>query len=708
VAHVETRVVMDVTLDVPGLTEPATGRLVSIPGRHPPQLNQLHLRQGRYPDLDRPGEVLVNEPFARAHRFAPGVTLGAIINGRWRQLLLSGVALSPEFIYQIRPGELFPDNLRFSVFWMPYPELAAAFDMEGAFNNVVISLSPGASEAEVIYRLDQLTAPYGGLGAYARKEQQSHQFLSSELQQLRAMAYVPPIIFLSVAAFLLNVVISRLITTQREQIAALKAFGYTNREVGFHYLQFGLIILAGSLLLGIIGGFYFGRGLTRMYAQFFHFPEIFFFLDGRVVLLAAVIGACSALIGVLGAVRQAVSLPPAEALRPEPPARYRPTLVERIGLQRYLGQPSRMILRHLERKPLKSLLSTLGISLATAVLVLGNFSSNVVDYLLDFQFNLTQRQDLTVAFVEPVSWKGFHELSRMPGVLQVEPFRSVPVRLRSGHRARRLSLLGLPPEGELLRLLDVHLNAVHLPEEGVILSKALGEILEVNPGDLLTVEVLEHDRPVRQVTVAGFVEDYSGTAAYMQIGALRRLMREGPSLSGAFLRTDPLEADNLYRQLKATPRVAVVSSKRAAWDSFQQVLDENLLRMRAINILFATIIAFGVVYNSARITLSETSRDLATLRVIGFTRREISFILLGEVAVLSIAALPLGVLLGYGFAALATAALQTETQRFPLVVNSSTYGFAVIVIAMAAFISGLVVRRRLDQLDLVAVLKSRE
>jgi putative ABC transport system permease protein len=708
VARVETRIAVDVNLDVEGMAEPGVGHLVSIPERDAPTLNDVYLRQGRYIEPGRAGEVLVGESFAEAHSLAPGDTVLAVINGRREKLHIVGVALSPEYVLQIRGGELLPDTRRFGVFWMGYEQLAGAFDMDGAFNDVTLALMRGASEPEVLKRLDDLTEPYGGIGSYGRDNQLSHRYLSDEIRQLKSMGLIAPSIFLSVAAFLLNVVLNRVISVQREQIAALKAFGYTKFEVGLHYLTLAVLI---ALVGGVVGsgfGIWMGHGLAKMYTRFYKFPLFDYRPDLSVLLLALGISIGAAVVGTLAAVRRAVRLPPAEAMRPEPPASFKPTILERSGFQALLSQASRMILRQMERRPLKALLSCFGIALAVAVLILGSFGKDSLDYIIDIQFYLAQRQDMQVTFVEPTTAEAYYEVGRLPGVLRAEAFRVAPTRMRFGHRSRRVGLMGLEPEARLFRLIDAEEKTVALPDEGLLLSTKLAELLDVRVGERVTVEVLEGERPVREVPVTGLVTEFGGTNAYMNVDALRRLMREGESLSGAFLAVDARFEDQLYKTLKETPRVASVTVKRAAIQAFYDTIAENMLRMRFFNILFAGIIAFGVVYNSARISLAERSRELATLRVIGFTRAEISAILLGELAVLTVAAIPLGMVMGYGFAALAALGLDTELYRIPLVVEPPTFAFAAVVVLIAAIFSGLVVRRKLDHLDLVAVLKSKE
>ena len=707
VERVDARVVVDVNLDVPQLTEPATGRLIGIDVPVRPMLNDLFLRRGRYPSPGRPDEVLVSEAFAIARGLEPGDGVGAVINGRRRELEIVGVALSPEYIYSIRPGELIPDDSRFGVFWMDDRGLAAAFDMEGGFNNISLTLLPGASEADVIARLDRLLAPSGGLGAIPRDLQTSHWYLDNELAQLQSVGLVLPIVFLLVAAFLLNVVLTRIVSVQREQIAALKALGYTNGELAWHYTKLSLLVGAAGGLIGVVFGAWLGSGMTAIYNAFFRFPTLTYGLPADVVLGGVAVSFGAAVLGGLNAVRNASALPPAEAMRPEPPARYRRTLLERAGLAHLLSAPARMILRNIGRHPVRAATSIVGIAASVAMLILGTFFMDSIAVLMDLQFFVIQRQDVTVTFVVPASGDALHEIRRLPGVLSAEPMRAVPARLRAAQRSRIVSLQGLPARARLNRVVDVHGGPMPLPPDGLVLSLKLAEVLDAQVGDEVTVEVLDGLRPVARTPVVGIVEEYMGTAAYMEIDALRRLVKEGNTLSGAFLKVDPARVDALYARLKETPLVAGVALKRSAIESFQKTLAETFYVMIFFNLLFSSVIAFGVVYNAARVSLSERSRELASLRVLGFTRGEISFILLGELAAVVLIAIPVGMVLGYVFAGALVAAFNTELYRFPLIVTPRTYGYAAAAVLVAAALSALAVRRRLDHLDLVAVLKTR-
>lgn len=708
VDRLETRVVAAGNLDVPGFPEPVRAMMISVPGGREPPLNALFLKEGRSVAAGADDEAVVSDVFAIAHALKPGDRIGAVVNGKRKELRIVGIGLSPEFVYQLAPGSILPDPKRFGLLWMDREGLAAAYGMEGAFNDVVATLSPGASQGDVLRRIDGLIAPYGGLGAYGRDDQVSHRYLSEEFRGLENMASIFPVIFLGVAAFLMNVSVNRLVSLQRDQIGTLKAFGWSDASIGAHYVKLVALIVFAGIAGGLAAGAWLGRGMTRMYMEFYRFPELRYVLRPSVAAAAILVSGGAALLGALQAVRKAILLPPAEAMRAETPERYRVTVLERLGLQRFLSQPARMIARNMGRRPVKTSLSILGVGLSCGILVLSGVQGDAIHYMVDVHFRLAQREDLTVAFVEPASSRALSSLAALPGVRLGEPYRAVAARIRFGPRERRLAIQGLRPDGRLHRVLDTRLLPLRMPDSGVVLTDHLAESLGVRAGDRVTVEVLEGKRRVLEVPVAGLVKEYIGINAYMGMDVLNRLLGEGDVISGAYLAVDRADRGMVYDALKRMPAVAGTMAQEDAIRTFYETMGGTFLLFTLVVTVLAGSVAVGVVYNSARIALSERARELASLRVLGFTRGEISYILLGELGVLVAAGIPLGFLLGEGMARYIAEELKSDLFRVPFVMEPSTYGFAAAVVIVSAILSGLLVRRRLDRLDLVAVLKTRE
>jgi putative ABC transport system permease protein len=708
VAQVATRVVGSATLYPDGDGSVIPGHIVSVPETRQPTLNRLKLTVGRWPEPGHVDEILLNRPFAQARDLKPGDQLPAVIDGHRRSLRVVGIALSPEFIYAIAPGQLMPEAGSYGIVWMSRPAAAAAFDMEGAFNDVAVRLMHGVQAEAVIAALDRLLARYGGTGGYTRTDHQSHAFVRNEINGLMATARTTPPIFLAVAAFLVNVVVARLIERERGQIGLMKAFGYTNAAVGRHYAMLvGLIAVAG-VLIGICVGAWLGRGLAEVYADFFYFPSLRYRVSPGLLAFAALISLAAALAGAGLAVRRAVALPPAVAMRPpEPPAFHRGPL-ERLGALKAIDPASRIVIRNLARRPIRAVLTVLGAATAVALLVGSLFMRESVDVLIRDELNRAQRQDATVSLTDARSAAALSELAGLPGVQQVQPMRSVPVKLVVGARERRQTLQGVPPNAGLYRLLTTAGVPADAPEIGLALSDKLAEILGVGLGEQVRVEVLEGHRPVIDLPVTAIATRYVGLAAYLELESLNRLLGEPGRVSGAYLRIDTAQRSTLNAALLDRPRVAGVAWRADMLSSLQRTLDRNLMLMIAVFVAFAGVIAVGVIYNAARVMLSERAHELASLRVLGFRRGEVAYVLLAELAVLVLAALPLGCLLGYGFAWLMISTYNTELMRLPLVVAADSYAWSVLVVVAAALVSGALVRRQLNRLDIVSALKVRE
>ena len=706
VAAVETRIVDAAILDLEGVAEPVSARLVSLPDEGDAELNRIYLRRGRTPDPERPDEIVVNEAFAAAHGFEPGSRFAAIVGGRRRTLEIVGTALSPEFIYTLAPGALVPDDRRFAVIWMSRRALAAAFDQDGAFSDVSVKLLAGASETAVIERLDDLLAPYGGLGAYGRKDQQSHAFLDSELQQQRAMSVILPPIFLLVSAFLVNITLSRLVALEREQVGLLKALGYSSVEIGWHYLKFAIAIAVAGAAAGLGAGLWLGHGLASLYSRFFHFPFLIFHIDASVYVGAVAVTLLAAIAGAASAVRVVVRLPAAVAMQAPVPPGYRRLGHASIPVR--MSQSTVMILRHIVRWPLRAILTVFGISMSVAVLIAALFSQDAIEHLIDFSFFRADRMDAVVGFAVERPASALADVARLPGILTVEPVRNVAVRLSHGPISRRAGLAGRTPDADLSRIIDTDGRTVALPETGLVLTDKMAEVLDAKAGDIVRVEALEGRRRIEDVPVTAIVRSYVGMGAVMDIAAVNRLMGEGPEITAVNVKLDPRGAAGLYAAVKAMPAVSSVALQSVSLQTLRATMAENILITTGVFTALALTIAVGVAYNSARIQLSERARELVSLRVLGFTRAEVAWILLAELGLLTLAALPLGCILGYGLALAMTKGFETELFRIPLVIETSTYAWAMLAAASAALASGLAVRRRLNGLDLVEVLKSRE
>ncbi len=691
-----------------GFSDSITVHLYSIPDNGRSVLNQLYLSKGRLPSFNHSNEVVVSDAFVSAHQLRLGDKLSVLINGSFRSVTVVGVALSPEFIYQISPGQFIPDYKRFAIIWMSQRILANAYNMQSAVNAASFSVAPGADRKDIVKRIDRELARYGGLGAIERKDQISNRYLTEEFNQLAQMAFVYPIIFLGVAIFLLNIVIGRIVSTQREQIGILKAFGYTDFHIGLHYFKLvGVIVLLG-VLLGLVIGTWLGYGLSQLYAEYYRFPQLIYEPSKNIYITAIALNFSAAFIGSWLSVSKAVKMTPVEAMRSAPPSAYHKSLVELPILRFFISRLTKIILRNLGSRPFKSILTIIGISMSCAIMVVANYFPSALNQMLRLQYLWSQQEDLLVTYQSDVSQKGMSSIRKIEGVQYVEPFRNVAVKFRNGRKEVRSVIKGVRIGSQLKLLIDTKRRQYPIPQSGIILTEYLAMTLGIQAGESIAVEFLQGRKNKRTVNVVGTVKEYLGMNGYMSLRAINSMSGDSGLMSGSYLLIQANDQKVIIDQLMRIPKVVSVSERRQLMRNFLSTLGEMILVFSGFMLSFATIITFGVVYNSARISLSERSRELASMRVLGFTRSEISYILLGELALLVVIAIPVGFVVGYWLSALFAAGLKNELYRIPLYIEAANYNAAAMLVIGSALISGLIVRHKLDSLDLVAVLKTRE
>ncbi len=708
VRRAEGAIIQYATLDFRDRAEPVRALINSIDEQGRTELNRLTLRSGRLPQPGATGEVIADESFVKANGLALGSRIVALIYGKRQVLTIVGTGMAPNYIYALPPGDLLPDDRRFGIFWMGQKALEAATNRTEAINSLSLTLERGARQADVIRQLDLLIAPYGGTGAYGRDDHVSNAFLDNELTQLSAMTRVIPPVFLLVATFLVYIVLGRMIRTERTQIGLIKAFGYTNAEVGWHYLKFALVIALAATALGSAGGVWMGRIMTEIYAEYYRFPFLSYQLDPRVFLAAGGMAFGAAALGALGGMRAALVLTPAVAMTPPPPPVYRRGMVEALGRRGGFSAVGHMIVRHIARWPGRSAITVFGVGLSIGLLFATTQFLDSSRSMLDNYFFRAQRQDLIVSFIEPRNEAALLALAQIPGVLRVEPSRAVPVKLSRGNRMERGAIESTPANTLLTAHVDMDGNEIDLPPSGLMLGRQLADKLEAQPGDMVQVEQLGGRGTMVALPVARVIEEFIGERAYASEATLLSITRDAAPVGAALVRIDMAQRDAIVARLKDMPMVLGVSERGATFGRFEEMIDENINTMLAFYISFAGAIAVGVVYNSARILFSERAHELATMRVLGYHRREVATVLLGEVALLVVMAVPLGCILGNGLARVMTAMFSSDLFRLPFAPEPASYGRAILIVLAATALTSLLVARRVMHLDMVRVLKGRD
>jgi putative ABC transport system permease protein len=695
-------------MQAPGLFRPATVRLIALPDDPSAALNRIVLTQGRMPDPNRTDEAVALKTFLDAAHVRLGERLSMVIDGRSMSFIIVGSALSAEFAYLPGPASLMPDEAHQAVLWAPRTLVEKATGLGGAFSTVSLKLASGVSTPAVLAAVDRVLAPYGGQPAYAREDQVSTKFQDDHIKQLGILALVIPPVFLVVAAALVHLVLGRVVESEREQIGLLKAFGYTDLEAASGYLRLAALIgLCGAVAGGLFGG-WLGEVVTSLFTRYVRFTSFERQFSWPAFGIAALVSIAAAVTGSLLAVRRAAALSPAVAMQPPAPAVYRKGALERTLVWAALDQPTRMILRSLERFPVRAALTAAGLGVSLSLLIGTQFMFGSIEEILDQAYYRSRHWTDVVAFAEVRDTRAALEIQRLPGVFAAEPIRIVSARIRAHGREEKALLHGLDPGARLTQPLAPDERPVAPKGRGLILSDSLAARLGVRPGDKVDLEVYEDRRPRAVLPVTDVARDYAGLTAFMDRAALNRLMGDGDVASGADLMLAQDQRQTFYRAIAKTPQIVSAVSRADTVAEWRSSIVKTLTVEMSVYLGFASAIAFGIAYNICRITLSDRARDLATLRVLGFEPAECAYILLGELLMLTLLAMPLGVLGGYGLARALVVAFSHQELRLPAVITPEAYGVSLAAYMGAVALAAALVAGRLWKLDLVAVLKTRD
>ncbi len=706
VVQVETRLEYDALLSLSNMVEPAVGHFISLPDGKQPEMNRLSLVQGRLPAELSTDEVVVSEGFFKARGFRLGERFLASLNGKQRDLKVVGVGVTPEHVIALQAGSPMPDNNHFSLIWINESVLRASYDMRAAFNSAVIKNNPDVLTESVISQIDNIMERYGGVGAYSRDQQSSYVYVQEELKQLQVQATTIPVVFFLVAAFILNVVMSRIIRSQRGEIATLKALGFHNMEISAFYYQISLVIVGLGVVFGLILGTWIGSTMIHLYGEYYHFPTLKYKFSFTYFMAALGVSAGTAALGVYSSLRNIFKLSPAEAMRPPAPHKFHHSFIERLGWFRGVEIKKRMILRGLVGFPGKSLMTGLGLCFSVVILISGLFWKDSINFLLLAQYSFSQKETGSIQLTHALSPQAVFEVARLPGVIEAEGYRNTPVKVTYRNNEKNTIIKGLPRSPRLLGLVNDQLQELPVPERGILISRILADQLGVNIGDTVKIKVTDGRRPQFFLKVEKIFEGLMNTEVLTSRKALSDLLKTDDLVNQVLFRSFS-SPEILYTRLKEMPYVLSISYRDSVVSFFQENAAKFILIFAFILSFFAGAIGFGVAFNSMRVAVSERDWELSTLQVLGFTNFEVFQLILGEILLLLILFTPVGWALGYLMSGFYIQAMTMESFRIPFVIDISTFFFATGILLLSAALGGAVIYRIISNSDMIATLKSR-
>ncbi len=713
VVSIRPRIQFFITVDLPRSEGPLNGLVLSMPDDRTPIINEILLRRGSYFTPQRDNEVIVNDAFARKQGLHPGQSIHLLVNGRSQEFFIVGTAISSEFVYLVGPGSILPDPEHFGVFYIKQRYAEDIFDFAGAANQVLGRLSPQLRDQpdELLTRMETILDSYGVLSTTPRRDQASNRYLTNEIRGLGVFASIMPTIFLTVAAAVLNVLMSRIIEQQRTIIGTLKAIGYSDRQVFWHYLKFGGLIGVAGAVVGWLLGYYMGNLVTSLYQQFYEFPDLRNRIYPDVYLAGLAISLGCATLGTWHGARTALRLHPAQAMRPKPPATAHAILLERIRwFWRKLSFGWRMGLRNVFRNRLRTAVGLMAAALGAALMVTGFMMQEAMHFLVRFQYEQVNRSDIDLYFKDEQGFPAYTEALGLIGVDYAEPVLEVPCTFRHGHRHKKGAVVGLRRDARLTlpRLNDG--SKVAIPVTGLLLTRKMASILAVEVGDTLRMQPIKGLRREVLVPVAEIIDSYVGLAVYAEFGYLNQLIGEESAVSSVQLQVDPRPEVRraLNRSLKEFASLQAVNARSDTVHNFRETLIKTQSIFINLLVLFAGVIFFGSVLNASMIGLAERQREVATLRVLGYGDWQIGALFLRESMLVTMTGTFVGLFLGYALGCYLGRVYDTELFRFPVVLTPGVLGWTLLLAVAFGLAAHAIVQRSIGHTNWLDAMKSAE
>jgi putative ABC transport system permease protein len=712
VRQIRGRIVEDVKVELEGEPKAKFGRMVSIPDTQGNILNNIIVESGRYFEPGAQNEVIISEQFAEANGLRLGDTIHATMDGKKHSLKMIGTAQSPEYVYIIRNvQELVPSPERFGIFWVPDDFAESALNMESSVNSIVGAVENPEFLDGILDTADTQLNAYGIFAKTKRENQLSNRFLSDEITNLGISAKVMPTIFLGIASLVIMIILNRMVKNERTQIGLMKAYGHTNLTIALHYIQYALMLSVTGCIGGfILGQFLAGKMIVMYNEMAFSFPYLKSQIYPNILARSMGIAVLFSLFGAIVAARRAARIKPAESMRPEAPKSGRRTLLERAEkLWARLSFTWKMVVRNIARHKFRASLNTFGVVVSCILLVFGFFTIDAINFVMDYEYFKSKKHDVQVNFFIERGKEAVHEARRFDHVRRAEPLLQYPFTATNGWHSKDIVVIGFPRDTEMRKLYDINENEVDIGESGLVLTDKLAAMLDVNVGDYLELKpMMGKVTKGKKVRVSQVVQQYFGTAGYMNINALSRVLDEPYAMNAVLLSTEAGMADELNETLEEVPAVASIELKNDAYDSLKDTMGQSIGMMGFITIFFAGIIAFSIIYNITAVSLAERERELASLRVLGFTKEEVGRVLYNENILLGILGIIIGIPAGVNLCRLLAKLFDTEMIRLPFYISTRTILIAAFVSAFFIFISNMAIHRKIHKLDLIETLKERE
>lgn len=702
------RIVKDASINISD--ENATLRFITLPDIKSNIVNDLTIKSGRYFSESDSNQCLLDEDFFKANNLKLGEYIYPVINGNQAKLKVLGVVKSPEFIYTLKDsGELIPDNKRFGIIYIKQSFGEAIFDLKGSVNNISIKVKSGSDVDEVKDDVKKLLKNYGVKSSIDRKQQTSTMMVDAEIKKLQSTGGSFPVIFFMVASVIIYIMMGRMVENQRIQIGVMKALGFTNVQVLIYYMSYSTIIAVSGSLIGSILGTYMGFSITKLLNQYFNLPLSNTQIYGEFVIPAFLLTLIFCLFAGYNSCKIIFKIMPSEAMREKSPISGKKIVVEKVDfIWRNINKLERIIMRNLFRYKRRVLLTSLGVIFSSAILLVAFSMNDSVNFMIKQQYGSIQNYDIKVKFSKLLSINDLSTIKDIQHVVEFEPILETGIELSNGWKSKEVGFTALTQNPKMYKVEDKSGNSVTLPQNGLLISEKLANILGIKVNDSVNVKFFFPEKEEKKMVVKGIVVQYLGLSTYTSMNNLNSVLGEGVIANSAVLKLESSAFENeVKNKLKDMPGVSSVESKADSSNALTKNMEAMKSTIGMLIMLSATLL-IAVLYNIATINIFERQRELATLKVLGFNNKEVKKLIFNENYIISIFGIIIGLPLGTWLGGYLIEASSTDAYSIPYVVEFKSYVITIILTLIFTVITNMALMRKIKAINMLEVLKNKE
>ncbi len=705
IEDVSARLIKDVRVVLPQKDKIITLRLIGVDA-DAVKLNNYFVTGN---NLVNDKDLLLGKGFFDYYKYKFGDTINLIISGRIYTFNISGMAQSPEYVYTIPDnGGMFPDSSAFDIAFVKKETLEKITNSIGIVNNVAFKLSGGTTFEDIKSPLESELKKYGMLSLVEQKNQVSNFMLGQELTQLQSTATSMPSLFLIISAVILYIVLRRVIEQERTQVGTLKAFGYSNREVLFHYLQFGFItgFLGGTI--GSLLGIPLSSSMLTMYTQFFNFPHINATFSSAYIVGGTLLATLTGVFAAFMAVKSLLKLSPADAMRPASP-----NIVNSFSLdgnffvKTFLNSTGRMSLRYIFRNKMRSIFILLSITISFGIMSF-IFSYNIMmDQIIFDQLTKVQIYDLKVGLKNAVPYNvAIKALSEVRGIDDIDALLEVPVTMKYKNIAINGLITSISEDSSLYKIIDDHYKQYLPPKDGIILNKNIAKKLGIEKNSVIEISTPMFKNKI-EIRVADVISQNFGSGCYIDSDAFCKIFGIEKTANSIIVKGDSDITASVKQLTLDAKNVSLVEDKSSSLKMIQDLMASYNFMIYMMGII-AVLVSFAIIYNISSVSLSERKRELATMRVLGLTATETMEVVSFEHWLLCFIGIIIGIPFSNFLKISMAQSLNSDMYSFPTVTPLNAYIFAAISCGISVFLSNNTSFKKIKTFDLVDVLKERE